>query len=242
MAHGTKPYGRTGALDTVHGVADLGELAARLGTPDTFDRRGNVMWWDSFEGGVEKWFPLLSGAGAAVLWEALWARTGGFACALWVGSNLNEWAGIERYIAYPTMSRFGLEVSFNPNGFCPITEMYLELAPAPAQTMGALRYDINAGTLEYLDAAGLWVMLDPVFVVAGWANAFSTFKLVIDPANNSYVRVIANERAYAMQGIPLAPAVSPLPAVLRVRIYAIGVFAMNVPERIDDVIITQNEP
>ena len=55
MAHGAPDWFGTTPQGMVHRVADLAELAARLGSPDVFDRRGNVLFMDSFENGQNNW-------------------------------------------------------------------------------------------------------------------------------------------------------------------------------------------
>ena len=66
MAGETPDYGRLSAQATVFPVTDLGELAARLGSIVSHDRRGDVIWLDGFEDGLDKWQPTTSGSGAAV--------------------------------------------------------------------------------------------------------------------------------------------------------------------------------
>jgi len=53
VAHGAPDWWGTEQTSTVHLVQDVGELAARLGSIVTFDRRGNVIWLTSFEDGLQ---------------------------------------------------------------------------------------------------------------------------------------------------------------------------------------------
>ena len=55
MGHGYPDYGTQGPVSTVHSIQDLGELAVRLGSIVTFDRRGNVLWLDGFDSGIGAW-------------------------------------------------------------------------------------------------------------------------------------------------------------------------------------------
>ncbi|GAI06639.1 unnamed protein product, partial [marine sediment metagenome] len=44
MIHGHADYGAGAPGKTIYSMLDVGELAARLGSPVTSDRAGNVMW------------------------------------------------------------------------------------------------------------------------------------------------------------------------------------------------------
>jgi len=242
MGHGTKPYGRSGPYETVHGLQDMGELAVRLGSPDTFDRRGNIVFWDGFEGSTNKWTPTLAGANADWRWTAEHARTGGFAGQLRPGDGGAGVARIRHREPYPVMSRFGLEASFNMNLLATPTDLILDLSAPAGGLSGRIRYDWIAGTLQYMDNGGLWVNLDAALGLPAGLDEFNTFKIVIDGIRGEYVRCIVNERAYVMTGIPLAPVYEVIPPCLGIHIQANSVVPFAGPHEVDDVIVTQNEP
>ena len=72
------------------------ELAARLGSPDTFDRRGDVLWMDDFESGL-KWRTSLLGTGSLIDLTATMAASGGKCCRLVTGSANNDYAYLLRH-------------------------------------------------------------------------------------------------------------------------------------------------
>jgi len=58
VAHGTPDWGVTAGARTVYQMTDLGELAVRLGSIVTHDRRGDVIFLEDFEEGMGRWrFP-----------------------------------------------------------------------------------------------------------------------------------------------------------------------------------------
>ncbi|GAI87669.1 unnamed protein product, partial [marine sediment metagenome] len=55
MAHGQPDFGMYAAKETVASLADVGELAARLGSIVAQDRRGDVIFLEDFEAPILNW-------------------------------------------------------------------------------------------------------------------------------------------------------------------------------------------
>ncbi|GAG14536.1 unnamed protein product, partial [marine sediment metagenome] len=111
MPHGVKPYGRTEAQNTVFGLQDMGELAARQGSIVTFDRRGNVIWYDDFESSLNKWLLYDLGVGAAVVESNEAARNGLVSCKVTTSAVLGQYSGIRHDHMIPVLSKLGFEIS-----------------------------------------------------------------------------------------------------------------------------------
>ncbi len=92
----------------------LSETASRLGSIDTFDRRGQVLWMDDFEGGISKW--TLSGdAGYTIAASTDYAESGLVSCKMVTNAVLNNYAQIARMMPIPSLSKIGCEFSFIAN-------------------------------------------------------------------------------------------------------------------------------
>ena len=115
MAHGQPDFGLYAVKKTVSGLADLGELAVRLGSIITFDRRGDIVWFDDFEGDVFKWERDPSGVDAAIIVSPEAARNGAFSAKLTTGNLADDHATILHHLPYPVTSRVGFEISFTVN-------------------------------------------------------------------------------------------------------------------------------
>lgn len=100
-------YQLQGSKDT---LADLGELAARIDARDTWDRRGQVIWYDRFEGGLAPWSVIGSGTGYGVTVDASKAEWAGYSALLTAGSNAAKYAGIYRFFAPPEVNKWGAEL------------------------------------------------------------------------------------------------------------------------------------
>lgn len=246
MAHGTKAYGRTAAIDTVYGIQDMGELAARLGSIDTHDRRGNVLWMDDFENGVlaGKWsFVEHTAVTVEVGLSTLRPKRGAFATriAFTAAALVNDYGRIRNRFCYPSLGKTGLEASFTSDDTRHNITVAMYRFDGTWQYSGSLQFDESTGVLSYLNSAGAYVA---IAAIATQVFAYCVVKLVIDLALNRYIRAIFNDVEFDLsaQGLRVtASAVTPvLEAMLRSVIVVLPVGATST--HFDDVILTTNEP
>jgi len=242
MAHGIKPYGRTQAQETIFGVQDMGELAARLGSPITFDRRGNVIWYDDFESGTNRFAHVIGGVGDTITWDALSSLSGTFSCRLHARNAVGAAAVIVRYLAYPILSRFGLEFSFATPHSTQNVIAYMYLDDGIRIYTSAVLYDVGAQDLRIFDGIAPWPLVDGNLIIRQSIHGYNTVKLVVDWLTRRYVRLIVNGNFYDISAF--APQDSGPTVVPNLEIAMWGQY--NTPGAtdtyIDDVIVSQNEP
>jgi len=242
MAHGVKPYGRTQAQETIFGMQDMGELAARLKSIDTHDRRGDIVWLDDFESGVDNFHHFITFVADTVTWDTTTARSGAFCAKLHASNNPGSDAAMFRYLAYPALGRMGLEFSFaTPHNTQNIVgTMYFDNGVRYYE--GSLLYRVGTEDLSVRDAGGVWQLIDGNREIQRDLHAWNTVKLVVDFAALQYVRLIFNEHEYDIA--PYAPrdvGASVVPR-LQVEIWNSYIVAGAADTYVDDVIVTQNEP
>ena len=112
MPHGQRDWSNIGAEELVFAMDDMAELAARLGSPITFNREGNVLFVSTFEHGVAGFGTTPGGDDAEIVTSALWSRTSGYCCKLVAGKTTPYYALIYKTFPYPTLGSYGLELSF----------------------------------------------------------------------------------------------------------------------------------
>ena len=226
----------------VYSVTDLGELAARLGSIVTFDRRGDVVWLDDFESGVGKWLPVTSGVGAGVVVSNSYARNGLYSCELTAGTTMAQVATIQRVLPYPVLSRMGFECSFAFDSN--LAEIYLtfDMFDGASQHIAEVRYDYVNKKLQYRDSDNNWQDIATSLDLRQSYYPFWVWKLVVDFANEEYVRLVLNETEHKLDGIAYRKTAAGTIASLRPSITNRGAAAANAVVYVDDVIITQNEP
>lgn len=199
MAHGYPDYGISAPVATIYPIIDAGELAVRLGSIDTQDRRGNVIWLDTFEDGVEKWYHIPA-VGASFKWSAENPYQGGFSGRLQTDDIAVEEAEVEITRPYPVLSKMGFELAFSYNQYLTHIQLSTYLADGTNMHRAKVRWSQATKTWEYRDDGYVWRSLAPVAnFPSGLAN-FAIVKLVVDYVAQEYVRLIANNITYDLSG------------------------------------------
>lgn len=242
MASGQRDFGLYAPTGTIVGLSDLGELAVRLGSIITHDRRGNVIWFDDFESGLNTW-TLLSTIGAdKPVWTADYAKSGGFCCKLHTSATAWNQSYIRHYMGIPVLSKFGLEVSFslpstNVNFYC--EQAISDRVNIPKY---GVEYDLPNKSLLYLGADNLYHTFATGIYPITLPYAFNTLKVVVDAVAKVYIRAIFNNTTYDLS------AYSPYNPTTVSYTYHQAAITLENPAAeakevyIDAVIITQNEP
>lgn len=220
----------------------LAELAARLGSIVTFDRRGDVIWLDDFEDNIDKWYQLATGTGAAIALSTGAARNGAKSAKLTTGDAVGNGSYIARYLPYPALSKIGLEFSFALGSDIDYIWLYMRLYDGTQRHTGEIRYNAQSDTLEYTDSAGSQITLASSLDLAELDHMFHTVKLVIDYTDNTFARLILDNVEHDMTGFGLR-SISDTPAPrLELAMGIVNNATGNHYAYVDDAIITQNEP
>lgn len=240
--HGGPDYGVSTAKQTVYALADMAELAARLGSIVTFDRRGDVIFLDDFESGLAKWEISGSGAGYAAAQSAFTARNGAYSAKLTTGSTLGQQIQIARYMPYPVLSSFGLEVSFTINANLDYMRFQLEIYDGVNAQSFSMQYEVDTDELKVFKGGVGYTVIASGLALRPYDQQFHTMKLVGDYATKKYRRLILNERFYDLSSWNSWQFASANAPRLTALVLATSVPAANTSFYVDDAIITQNEP
>jgi len=235
---GAVPVGPTYTL------TNMAELAVRLGSINTFDRRGDVVWFDDFESGaINKWENLVHISPGAVTPSAVMARNGAFS-AMFTGAGVAPTGtGIYHYERFPVLGLVGFEASFTLQIGLDRVEFLSDFFDGADSRFFGVRYNQATQTLEYVDRLGAWVPLATGLDIFGYISLFHTIKFVVDLRSNQYVRCLLDNRSYPMANIA-GQVVVGAPAVPCWRILAASLSdtVTGVVNYMDDIILTQNEP
>lgn len=242
MPHGGPDWGTTGPLGTVFTLEDMAELAVRLGSIDTFDRRGNVILLDDFEGGILKWLPNGQGVGWSVTWDSTHARNGAFSAKLVTRAQADYWVNISRYFSFPAVSRMGFEFSWTNEVFMRDVQIKVLLHSGTAQHEAAIKWLATDQFFYYHNNLGVFSITPYKLMFFNGVPVFHTIKVVVDFIEGKYVRLIANNFQYDLSALKYERTEFALTPRAYVAIQIRTDAAVNVVSYIDDVIITQNEP
>ena len=234
-------YERRRAVNTV-AMNDMGELAARLGSINTYDRRGDTLFQDSFEDGLPHWISVVDGAGQAVNLSATYARNGAYSAELVTGTQIGPEVGVQRYQPLQSANKVGSEMSFSSLATDVPIILYLNIYTGSTLYTPRIRWNAVANTLQYLDSSGAWVSLSPTVTKVADYTAFNTVKVVANQSDGKYSYIVFNSRAIDLAGIASQGGASLLSPSLLTGLTAVNQSANSRLIYIDDAIITQNEP
>lgn len=242
MPHGAPDWGVIAPKKTVYILQDMAELAARLGSIVTFDRRGDVVWLDDFESGAGHWYAYSGGTDGSTAITTEYSRSKASSFRLNTGSGDEANAVATAYLPMAVLSKLGMEVSFTVDSQLGTFDIYFNVATLTAFYLPHLCYDATNDRLRiYADGVG-WIDLKTSLVLSTAPRLFHTLKVVIDPLTGKWVRVILDGESYDVSAYSMysiagqsAQRIEP-----EVQVYPTSTIATVV--EIDDVIITQNEP
>lgn len=241
-----KPVGQV-PVGPVHTSTDVAELAARLGSPITHDRRGNVMLVDDFGSGIQGWSVSGSGAGWAVIPSSKRARSGGFSCKLTTGAVSGGLANIARYLPYPTLSKLGFELAFTMRQHIYEYHLYIYVYDGTNRHKAKVRYlylgPPPGNDILQVDDNGTWTDLATGLYAYASEYEFHIMKLVADFVTKKYTRLIFDDLEYDISSYNLESEANPTGSHMLAHFQVVNdATAFNYNCYADDAIITQNEP
>jgi hypothetical protein len=218
------------------------ELAVRLGAIMSHERRGQVIWFDDFESGhLNKWYQATVGANSTIGLSTAYCRNGAFSARLYAGASNGDFAEIDHFLPYPTLSKVGLEswISLPGSGNAYVyTGFYLY--DGTNIHYFCIRYNPSTENVDVCDSDEAWQTFASGIELVG-DHAFFIIKLVIDLVTNVYVRCLINEEVYDLSAYAASVSENAEKPSMVVRYKAYDV-ANAINLYVDDVIVTQNEP
>jgi hypothetical protein len=242
VAHGQRDWSNLGAEENVHGMDDMAELAARLGSPDLFNREGNVLFLDTFEHGLKPWNFVGAGVDADAIASNEWSRYGGYSCKLISGFADGGNMLAQRIFPYPILSKYGVEYAFNVESGVTQLDTVLNHYDGTTKHNYSFRIQFSANRLIIWEAGGVPVIFKTSLPLSTASYANHILKMVVDTVNDKWLRIILNDTEYDLTAYASSDSASAVDPVMDVSISAYSGAASNAAVYIDDLIITFNEP
>ena len=242
MPHGQRDWSNIGATEVVHGIADVGELAARMGSPDVFNREGNVLLMQTFEHGASGWVPTLGGTNASVRVSAEQYRTSGYSYRFYSGTGVLHYALASCLFPYPALGKFGVELSFSCDDEATLLDPELWVYDGEILYLYGLRYDTVNNRLQKRTGTTSWTTIIENIVLYTYPRSWNYIKFVCDLNTGYYSRIIINEQEYDISDEQAV--VEEMPATPRMdfRFTVRGSSETAGIAYLDDLIITRGEP
>lgn len=241
MVHSLPDYTSKFKNTTVFSVVDNSELAARLASPNVYDRRGNVVFMDDFEGAVLQWETGGLGVGDVEDISVGNARNGSQSCILTAGAGVVGQAYIYKYLGILNPGKIGLETSFTVNSSTTYVSFQFWYYDGTEVHRGYMTYDLpNTRWFYFNDAGGDTILANGVDLRTT-NSPWHTAKLVLDTNTDNYVRFIYNNTEIDMSNIGLYHTADASDSMVQIGITHYSNNAAIKSIYIDNVILTQNE-
>ena len=219
------------------------ELAARLGSPSTYDRGGQVGFSEIFANGLNAWREGSIGLGGGVTLQSEWAAMGGYTAHLVAGSNLAASASIWHYEPITdTTTRIGIEWRFSFDGLSAEVTLDAYLYTGTLLFRFSIQYDHANCRLRFLNDRENYETIDAALILYPEEGFFNTAKLIVDMTTKRYVKLLLNNVSYDLSAEPLYGGINAIRGNLRIRFDNIGPGGNNPNVYIDRVIVTVQEP
>lgn len=242
MVH-TLPDGTTKyRMVTVFGQIDSGELAARLGSLSTLDRRGNIIWMDDFEGGATtKWATSIDAGGSAAISNTrAWMGTQSMKTI--TNAAAGDSVALAKAFALPTQHTMGIEIMYHMSLGKPIVYIRLMGYDGTNYFVGHVEYNHNTQKLYYYDSGGNPVELTRTDSNVTILEPWFLMKLVVDWDTKKYMRFIFCGSTYDLSAHALQSIGSGVKKHIEVYIYNEAGTNAAATVYFDNFIFTQNEP
>ena len=241
MVHTLPDYTTKYKMTKIFGNIDDAELAARLGSINTFDRRGNVVWMDDFEAATLKWVSTtIGGLGSGAL-STDTARNGA-SCFKMVTDNVTGrgWQILKR-LPIPESGRLGIEFSMSSAVDKWRISVDFVLYTLAGTIRASYTWDEDSDRLWIIPSSGVSTDIFTDAEHTQDIHLFNTMKLVVDIDNLKFVRALWNDVEIDLSNYALRQTGYTAAYFLGVNINVHARENVAKTVYVDDVIITQNE-
>jgi len=203
MPHGAPDDSDVVKVGDAYRLDDMAELAARLGSPVTFNRMGDVVWMDTFAGGVNGWKESITGTDIAIEIRNTHFLTDGLACAIETNEAYPANGTIFRSFPYYADTRIGFSATYScyKHGSTVVFEIYVY--DGVSALWGVVFIDHRSGDVTYLDDTGAYAPLCSLGQLGESGEIWYPTKLVIDAGTHEYVGLYHGSTYQSMAGLAL---------------------------------------
>ncbi len=242
MVHTLPDYTSKWKMDKISANIDNAELAARLGSINTFDRRGNVMYCDRCSESLGKWDPGATGDDASITLSDERPYVDDASIKMVGGSTLTRHAYIIKRLPQPHSTRIGVEYLFHISSEVNTIEILFAIEATTGGYRGQIQLDIANDKIYYTEstAEGWTWIADYRFNDS--TPLFHSVKLVMDYNTGKYVRLVLSHYQYDLSTYDLfSLAASPNP-ICETKFEVESTLAKNGILYVGGFIFTANEP
>lgn len=241
MAHGAPDYSDVRKEEFVYRVDDMGEMVARMHRGGSLERRGETVFFETFEHGLNAWDTFTGGTGGSIKLTADEFVSKGFACEMIGGSDSTRFANIHYELPLLSMSKIGLECRWKQFANIDALTIYVDYYDGTNLNAAYLRYRPVTEVLTIRNSDN-----DYPTVLSGIApptagELFDYMKLVLDTETGKYVRGMYNNNVIDLSDYDVYQIADAGPKRMVAVTLVHSLTGENGKAIVDNIIITRNE-
>ena len=242
MAHGAPDYSNVRKGELGKRLDDMAELTARLTDVTSLERGGDVVFSESFEHGLKRWYSSLYGNGASFELNADYYVSKGFSSKLVAGSTGEAQGTISTELPYLDISNFGFESRLKFGNEVQALAFYIDVYDGETQYTPKVYYWPDYKKIYIVDEDDVLRMVAEDVILPPYGYTFCFIKVTVDYTDKKYKRLMFNDITVPLTeyGIPSTPNDSS-PRMVPV-ISIISNTGKNGEIYVDNVFVTRNEP
>jgi len=245
MPRGQPDFGMYAAKEDVASLADMADLAVRLGSIVEYDRRGDVIYLDDFEAPAEK-FRSTAISGGYVVLDGEVALSAAQSVKLVTAATKDNYQSIFIHLSPVALGKHGVKISASLYEMQNHDSHFIIWEDVEYGLLGysaGIKINPYNKTLEYYDRDEGWVVFDDSFTVLGTTKrVFHNMKLVVDFTTGKYVRFMFDVFTWDLSEYNL-DFYEPTPDYIYVANFELRTLENEVRTIwLDDFVYTINEP
>lgn len=235
-------FGISDTFQTKYVMSDMGELAARLGAPNVFDRTGTLIWFEQFAYGLNNWTLSSASNGIDPFLIAYPYLYKPYAVKLSGTSGSTGSSTMLVTLPFPYESPLGIEFAYMPDIRATELDVVIQLYTGSKYYASSVSFKLQTGIIKVGLQGGFTkeVYSDPLGYRLN--NVYNITKIVLDLANQEYNRIMFNKYNIDVKDIGFHVGTSTLRPKLTLLFRLESAATYDESLLIDNIILTLDEP
>jgi len=220
---------------------DMAELAARLGSPITYDRRGALIWCYDFSHGIGH-VTLNTTLGATYALDATYWERPPFSLKLITGANALSQVYVARRLSTPQPDLVGAQVSILFGDNVDGCYLYLDHYTGALRRYAQVQVDLPNRDFKVYDKDTGSVTLNTDIPDLASAAYFARLKVVADLNTHKYVRALLDDNEYDCSAYEMGSQADTTAPRVELMVLLTNNGATEAVIYVDSLILTAAEP
>lgn len=242
MAHGTPDWWGVSPKGQTYVLQDDAELAARLDAPNKWERRGDVVWMNTFERGAKALYATTIGVNSEWYLSSVDSWAGNSHLCLVSGNVLGDQCTAHYQFPVPMLGYWGFQYWVSLHDDLRFLNTIMLHSDGTNYYEAMVRYEPGTDELAIQDDDLGWVIIDDSLDLIVHDQTYHIFKVVADFKEHAYHRLLVNDHVYDISDYDMAITAIPTSHRVDIRIETWNLGGVTSSVKVDSLIFTINEP